>query len=103
MASNNDKIEKILQSLDGAGKLQAPDFLYTRLQARMEKELVQQPNSFFLFRPAFLATCLVVVIAFNIITLVSNKKETPGVSNGAATIENFAKEYNLGATEQLYE
>ena len=34
----NKKVEDILSSLDGVQKAVAPDFFYTRLKARMEKQ-----------------------------------------------------------------
>lgn len=103
MSTNNDKQHKILQSLDGIEKMHAPGFFYTRLQARMEKELLDEPKPFILLRPAFLTGCLAMVFAFNIITLVNEEKGSANTNKSAATIESFAKEYNLNTTGELYE
>ncbi|MBL0358783.1 MAG: hypothetical protein IPP72_18795 [Chitinophagaceae bacterium] len=102
MASNNNKIEGILHCLDGAEKLQAPAFFYTRLKGRMEKEMLQEPQPFFLLRPVFLSICLLLVFAFNIITLINTKKDVTPMNSGTATIESFAKEYNMVSNE-LYQ
>ncbi len=102
-SSNNNKIEKILQSLDEVAKARVPDFFYTRLKSRMEKELLLQPVPFFILRPAFLTACLAVLLAFNIITIRHNRIQSPTpVSTGSGTIESFAKEYNL-VTNDLYQ
>lgn len=98
----NNKIEKMLQSLEGTAKAAAPDFLYTRLKARMEKELLTESPVFFLLQPAFLTACLAIVFAFNIVTLINSKKHSSHNGNGEANIESFAKEYNLNSN-QLYE
>ena len=103
MPSPNNQTDKVLQSLDGMDKLQAPDFFYTRLQARMEKELLNEPATFLLLRPAFLSSCLALALAFNIITLLNNTKDTAAQNNGAAGIESFAREYNMNTATQLYE
>jgi len=103
MSGNNNKTGNLLQSLEGIEKMQAPDFFYTRLQARMEKELLDEPKPFILLRPAFLTGCLAMVFAFNIITLVNEEKGSANTNKSAATIESFAREYNMNASGELYE
>lgn len=41
------KIEESLRSLDNMSGTKAPDFFYTRLQARMEAEILEKPTRFF--------------------------------------------------------
>jgi hypothetical protein len=100
MQQDKNNIEKILQSLDGIGRADVPDFFYTRLQASMENELLQEPKRPFLLRPVFLTACLLLILTINIFTLTqinyghsSFNKQVP------ATIETFAKEYNINNAE----
>ena len=101
----NNKQEKILQSLDGIEKIPAPDFFYTRLKARMEKEKGDEKPVFFLLRPAFLATCMVLVLILNVAVLLNRQQASPTFNkeNNNAGIENFANDYNLTGASQLYQ
>ena len=102
---NNNREERILNSLEGLKKVEAPDFFYTRLMGRMQNAMPEQtakPS----MRPVFLTISLSVVLLLNIIALTNmnmkseTKKVTPGT--GAATIQSFANAYNLN-TESVYE
>ncbi len=103
MPHAKDQTDKILQSLNGISKLKAPDFFYTRLQSRMEKELLASPAFPLLLRPAFLNTCLALVFVVNLVTLASGNKDVEQVKKQEAPIERFATEYNMGTADQLYE
>ncbi len=106
---NRDKesrITRILTSIDGLDKAAAPDFFYTRLTGRMQRELEQKNRPFFLLRPAFITAALSIVLVLNIIFLTQmNKqpgKDTTTQSGKPATIETFATAYDLN-TNSLYE
>lgn len=103
MPQDKDQTDNILQSLDGISKLKAPDFFYTRLQARMEKELLASPALPLLLRPAFLNACLALVLVVNLATLASGNKDVEQAKKQEAPIERFATEYNMGTGDQLYE
>lgn len=97
------KKEKILISLDGIEKIPAPGFFYTRVAARMKRESGVQGKPVLILRPAFLSTCLLVALIINVAALL-NKENKPAASVEATpAAENFAKEYNLLSTGQLYE
>jgi hypothetical protein len=100
MKQDKNNIEKILQSLDGIGRADAPDFFYTRLQARMENELLEDPARPFLLRPVFLTICLMLILTINIFTLTQiNQGGSSFNKQAPATIETFAKEYNIDNAE----
>ena len=105
---NNDytREERILGSLDGLQKLPAPDFFYTRLMGRMQKERDAKPAPNFLYRPAFITASLVIVLVFNIFSL--NRLNRPSMVKDSvrlekpATIETFADAYGMN-TVSVYE
>lgn len=103
---NEQRIDRILESLDGLQKASAPDFFYTRLSARMENEMLVKRKARFILRPAFVTAALSVVLILNIIFLTQGNKQPVSSANdtpkGPATIESFAKAYNLDASS-LYE
>ena len=102
MKQDKNNIEKILQSLDGIGKADVPAYFYTRLQARMEKELLQQTKRPFILQPVFLTTCLLLILTINIYTLKQLKSQDGNTQKQTpASIELFSKEYNINNT-QLY-
>ncbi len=101
-----NRAEKILNSLDGLQKAEVPDFFYTRLAGRMQNEIEIKRKPFFLLRPAFITTLLLVVLIINIISLTRLDKKPVQKdivkTNKPATIESFAEAYNM-QTESPYE
>ena len=101
--NNTNRAERILNSLGGLQKAAAPDFFYTRLIGRMQNEMEPVKKPFFLLRPAFITTALLLVLIVNIVSLTQlNKQKAPVSSNKPATIESFAKAYNM-ETGSVYE
>ena len=106
---NRDKegrIDRIMTSADGLEKAAAPDFFYTRLTGRMQREMEEKRRPFFVLRPAFATAALSIVLVFNIIFLTQRNlqpsKDTTTQAGQSATIESFAKAYDLDASS-LYE
>jgi len=101
-----NRIDRILTSIDGLEKAAAPDFFYTRLTGRMQRELDQKRRPFFVLRPAFATAALSIVLIINVIFLTQwnsqPAKDTSTQPNKPATIESFAKAYDLDASS-LYE
>ena len=107
---NRDKenrIDRILTSVDGLEKAAAPDFFYTRLTGRMQRELGEKRRPFFVLRPAFATAALSILLVVNIIFLTQWNKlpaqDSQAQHGKPATIESFAKAYNLDASSSLYE
>ena len=110
---NKDKenrIDRIMTSADGLQKAAAPDFFYSRLTGRMQRELDEKRRPFFVLRPAFATAALSILLIVNIIFLTQwNTRSTKDTSKDTtvqpgkpATIESFAKAYDMDASS-LYE
>jgi hypothetical protein len=92
----NNKIGDILNSLDGSQRASAPDFFYTRLKARMEREAGRNSSKSWRLRPAFALITVVLVLIVNLFLLL--RKEEKEENNPLADTENFqsiASEYSL--------
>jgi hypothetical protein len=99
-----ERIERIIESLDGIQPAAAPPFFYTRLKAKMQPAV--QKNSFLLLRPAFITATLAVFLLLNVFSLFTiNKMPEQNMaeqSKDPGGIESFAKAYNL-ESENVYE
>ena len=106
---DNNKEQRILNSLDGLQKAAAPDFFYTRLIGRMENEQPEY-NTGWQLRPVILTISLSVVLLVNIMVLTqlntqsAGKRTVPSVTSAGEgnTVQSFANAYNLN-TESVYE
>ncbi len=101
---SKERIESIMESLGGIQPAVAPDFFYTRLRGKMQP--VEEKRTSFMLRPAFITTALSIFLIVNVFSLLK-MNETPKdlsvQSNKPATIESFAKAYDLNASESVYE
>ena len=87
-------VDEHLQSLQGMQEAGTNDFFYTRLKARMEKNLPQQGWGFPL-KPVWMIGTLVMLLTVNGIMLAQqfkSKKSTAIVSPFA--LQNFAESYD---------
>ena len=93
-----------MESLGGIQPAAAPDFFYTRLKGKMQP--VKHKESFFLLRPGFITAALLLFLIVNVFSLLNMDKQTKKhyslQKNKPATIESFAKAYDLNA-ESVYE
>lgn len=98
--------DRILNSLSGLQKVNAPDFFYTRLIGRMQNEIEVKRKPFFVLRPVFVTASLLIVLIVNVISIGQLNKQPVQKdtvhSNKPATIESFAEAYNMGTTS-VYE
>ena len=98
---SNERTERIIGSLDGLEKATAPDFFYTRLTGKMQREIEPVRKPFFLLRPVFITAALSLVFIINIFSLTQlNRQKTQ--TDKRATIESFATAYNMN-TGSVYE
>lgn len=102
---HDDKIENILNSLNGINRAEAPPFFYTRLQARLQmhkRSSTMEQIMAFLIRPAFALTTLSFFILLNIYAITSmvkvKKQSVASQTNTEASIQSFAQEYNLSVS-----
>ena len=100
--SNNKRAEEILNSFDGISPSEVPAFFYTRLEARMQRELAENIPAVFYFRPAFLTLSLLFVLILNIFSLLRSENKaglSPVVKSETSTgIQSFADAYDLNSS-----
>ncbi len=101
MESKNlhNKIEESLSSLDGVQRAAAPDFFYTRLSARMEKELTT-PAWIPFGKPVWLIATLLVFLVLNTMMIKQTKlsKSSSSDADSGSSLQSFAAEYELTNT-----
>jgi hypothetical protein len=97
----HNKIEQTLSSFDGIKKASAPDFFYTRLHARMEKELTTVNSTWIPFgKPVWLIATLLVFLVLNTMMLKQSKltKNNKASANTSSSLQSFATEFELSNT-----
>ena len=101
MKNDKNHIEEILGSLDHCQRAAAPDFFYTRLKARMEKEsgFGVEAKKPLILRPVFALAALAVILLINAFVIFQNNKNniTPDTASLSDTdvIQTLAVEYRL--------
>ena len=99
MNTQKDKmIDEILNSLDGCTPATAPDFFYTRLKARMEKESVPADRTFWMLRPAYAFAGMAIILLINAIAVFNQPSSITDDSTSATDTDSFqslAAEYRL--------
>ena len=90
-------VDEHLQSLQGMQEAGTDDFFYTRLKARMEKNLPQQGWGFPL-KPVWMIGTLVMLLTVNgiMFTQQFTPKKPNAVISPPYTLQNFIDTYNLG-------
>ena len=97
MEAPKSHIDKILDSLDSVQRAAAPDFFYTRLVARMEKETgpAETTRPWYL-KPVYILSGFALVVAINGFALLQNSN---GQENLTATdpdsAQVMASEYHI--------
>lgn len=94
---SSHKIEEALGGLDGMQRAKAPAFFYTRLKARLERELEYGSNPVIriLTRPALALSIAIIVLVLNttVIMQLWKHESTPAVTENSPVI---ASEYSMG-------
>ena len=96
------EVDSTLESLDGIQKASANPYLFTRIQARLQK----QPSgtwegiSDFLTRPVVAIATILIVIVVNLAVFFNNSNNTTPAAQDNEQL--FASEYNL-ASNSIYE
>lgn len=95
--SKENKINEILNSLDGCTQATAPDFFYTRLKARMEKDAAPAAaRTSWMLRPAYAFAGMAIILLINVLAVFNQ----PGTEENTAvteteTFQSLASEYRL--------
>ena len=98
-----NKVKTTLESLEGISPAEAPDFFYTRLQARMENELLGQKDP--LAWVANLKTSVVVLgllMVLNVISLFMINSADQQTTEDATAMDMFTYDYFSGTDDYDY-
>ncbi|MFT3824911.1 MAG: hypothetical protein QM731_13395 [Chitinophagaceae bacterium] len=103
--NNPGKIESILDGLDGMQRAKAPAFFYTRLKARMDRELESSggPLVRLLTRPALalsLAAIILIINATAILQMWNSESAAPNVATESTQL--VASDYPI-STYPVYD
>lgn len=90
-----NKTEDILNSIEDIQQAPAPDFFYTRLRARMEKEIYIRKNEKRRLQPALIISGLVVLLLVN--AMIFFKDDGGSIANSGKndTMQIVATEYHI--------
>jgi hypothetical protein len=101
--NNSRKIDAVLDSLDGVQRAQAPGFLYTRLQSRMEQEFDQGgPIGRWLTKPVLALTIAAIILVVNATTIVKMWERNTASSNPTESGQVVASEYYPAGVYPVY-
>ena len=91
----NNKAEEILNSLDGIRKMEAPDFFFTRLKARMQKGKEFTGNRRWILRPVYAVVMLALLLAINAAMLFQRDDDVNVANTDNDDLQTIASAYNL--------
>lgn len=95
MKGPEDKINEILNSLNGIQRAEARPYMYTRVMARMEEERsIWSHISSFIAKPVIAFSCLAAVIGTNLY-FVLNKDNEEDTTVAASSTEVQEDTYNM--------
>ena len=100
------EIEQTLQCLDGAKRAEANPFLFTRIQARMNKNSRRWEERTFSFisRPVIAVAIVVIVMAVNGWALMGGSGSNDSiVGSEPSNVSELANEYNVVASVNNYD
>jgi hypothetical protein len=103
---NNKKTDEILSSLDGIKRAVPEGFFFTRLKARMEKDLLPASTQPGLLKPAYAFPLLVLILAVNAFAILGKKNTGSGdmaSGNEKEILQSIAAEYNPSDMSSLYD
>lgn len=97
------EVEKTLNSLDAYSKKKAKPFLYTRIQAKLEKQATTSSFNWLFDTPLLKPALASLIIVLNTFTVwqVSSINETD-ISETENYIENFNEEYAFNQSSETY-
>lgn len=97
--NNPQKIDEVLNSLEGIQRAKAPAFFYTRLRGRMERELENTggPLVRLLTRPALALSLAAIILILNTTAIMEMWQQEETVSVESAQQQQLlASEYPMG-------
>lgn len=101
----DNRTENILNSLDGIKRMNAPDFFYTRLKAKMTSRQYGG-QKIKVLRPVYAIALLILIIVFNVISFFRetvNHEQTANVNTESENTQTIASAYHLDDNSSSYE
>lgn len=98
-----ERIEEILNSLDGTRRAVAPDFFYTRLKARMEKGYDTPVKQSWVLRPVYAFTALMLVLLINAAVILRGNNSAETNAGDSESMQSIAAEYRLNDNAILFD
>lgn len=95
-SEKNKQIDEIIGSLDNIQKAAAPNYFYTRLQARMENELLSKRPKSLVLRPAYILSVLLLVLVINAVAILKGSS-TESATADSDTMQSIAAEYKINS------
>lgn len=90
------KMNEVLNSLDGCTRATAPDFFYTRLKARMEREAEPVVRAPWMLRPSLAFAGMAIILLINIVAVFNRPAGTEeSAAADTDTFQSLATEYRL--------
>ncbi|PIQ50000.1 MAG: hypothetical protein COW03_01950 [Cytophagales bacterium CG12_big_fil_rev_8_21_14_0_65_40_12] len=97
------KIEETMKSLDGIQAAELNPFFFTRLQARMERDIAPSYGRFaFLANMKLNLAMLVVVLMFNVASVVFISAQNSESTESKTALEMFTEEYSSSTSSYDY-
>ena len=94
--NKENRIDEILNSLDGCTQATAPDFFYTRLKARMEREVAPAARTSWMLRPAHAFAGMTIILLINVLAVFNQPRtEDNTAASEVDTFQSLASEYRL--------
>jgi hypothetical protein len=92
--NNSRKIDEVLDSLEGIQRAKAPDFLYTRLKSRMDKEFDQGgPLGRWLTKPVLAMSIAAIILIMNATTVVKMWSQSTSAATTTESAQVVAADY----------
>ncbi|MEO6915994.1 MAG: hypothetical protein ABI151_10375 [Chitinophagaceae bacterium] len=95
----NNRIEKILNSLDGMQKAQPAPFFYTRLQARLSgsRKNIWEQITYFVSRPVVAFSMLALVMLLNMTVLLRKSPTTTTAVVSDQTYQSVYEDFSIAS------
>lgn len=92
--NNSRKIDEVMESLGGIQRAKAPDFMYTRLKARMEKEFDQGgPLGRWLTKPVLALSIAAIILIANTTTVLKMWNQGTSAGSTSESAQVVASDY----------
>jgi hypothetical protein len=101
---DNNSVNEVLESLNGASRAEVPAFFYTRLKARMTagEEVGTRIRKQWYLQPVYAFGVLALLIIINAAVLLQRQGSgTPAADTD--NIQGIAAEYNVPETSSIYD